>query len=195
MAAPLPVLRRIVRVTVMGVCLVAVGPCRDAGAQSTIRVDAADSRGFAKACGRTGRWSDCFAAVRGRLARVADLILAELEAAPAPGLTSIDSRTPTARVVWDGTFAHPNAPGFYLLRSYVPPATDTSADVCGQLPEPLRADRQVLLKLVCSAERELLAEGPGRWPDEMAEFELVRQRLTACLPPAPAPAADPCAGP
>ena len=194
MAAPLTVTRRIVRITVLGVCLVVGGDCRDAGAQTTVRVDAAESRGLAKACGRTGRWADCFAAVRGRLARVADLILAELQAAPAPGITSVDSR-PSTRVVWDGTFAHPNAPGFYLLRSYVPPAPDTSADVCGQLPEPLRADRQMLLKLVCSAQRELLAEGPGRWPDEMAELENVRQRLTACLPAAPAPAADPCAGP
>ena len=183
MAASLTVLRRIIRVTVLGVCLVAMG--QDAAAQQTTQMGAAESRGLARACGRTGRWSDCFAFVRGRLASVADLILAELQAAPAQSTTSTGSRQ-SSRVVWDGTFAHPNAPGFYLLKSSVPPATSTSSpDVCAQLPEPLRADRQTLFKLVCSAERELLAEGPGRWPDEMAEFQQLRQRLTACLPAGP----------
>jgi hypothetical protein len=132
--------------------------------------------------------------MRGRLARVADAILAELQtpvaAATLPSGTT--SRPPERGVVWDGTFAHPDAPSFYTLRSYVP-ANLSGAAVCAQLPAQVRADPNLLLKLTCTAERELLAAGQGRWPDETSEFQRIRTALAACLPPGSATA--PCTAP
>jgi hypothetical protein len=167
---------------------------RDAGAQPTAPVGNAQARSLAKACGRTGRLSDCVALMRGRLARVADAILAELQtpvaAATLPAGTT--SRAPERGVVWDGTFAHPNARSFYTLRGYVPANMSGNA-VCAQLPAQVRADPNLLLKLTCRAEQELLAAGPGRWPEEMAELQRIRTALAACLPTGSATA--PCSTP
>jgi hypothetical protein len=143
---------------------------------------------LARVCGRTGTLAACVDAVRGRFASFADLVLAELQAAPAAAPTS------SSRVVWDGTFAHPDAPSFYLLKSYALLDAQTSPEACARLPPALQADRQLLLTLTCSAENQLRAAGPDRWPDENREFEGLRRLLSSCLPD-PVAGANPCARP
>jgi hypothetical protein len=194
-------LRRIVCVVTFFVCLGVMGFARDAAAQPRQTLGKAESRDLAKACGRTGRFSDCVSAIKsqlkGGLGSIADLLLAELQAAPLP---TEPAPTPSAApkssssVVWDGTFAHPNAPSFYMLKGYVRLDTRTSADACAQLPDNLRSDRQLLLKLTCQAQRELAAAGGSRWPDETAEFQTLRALLVSCLP-SDAARPDPCAAP
>jgi hypothetical protein len=209
---------RIVHVAISGVCLGILGASSPAAAQPQrlAAVDATAARSFAKVCGRTGRWSECFTAVRGfargSLARVADAVLVELQAAPAPKVVAPPKTGPVSPaaksrqwailstgappdppVIWDGTFAHPDAPAFYILKGSVPPDVQTSEEACAQLPDPLKADKNLLVKLVCRAEQELLAAGPDRWPDESSEFERLRQRLAACLPPAAN--SNPCSAP
>jgi hypothetical protein len=170
------------------VCAVLIGTARDAEAQPGWSVDKTQARGLARVCGRTGTLAACVDAVRGRFASFADLVLAELQAAPAAAPTS------SSRVVWDGTFAHPDAPSFYLLKSYALLDAQTSPEACARLPPALQADRQLLLTLTCSAENQLRAAGPDRWPDENREFEGLRRLLSSCLPD-PVAGANPCARP
>jgi hypothetical protein len=89
-----------------------------------------------------------------------------------------------SRVVRDGTFLHPPAVAFYLLKSWT--LASPTGDACTTLPDELRTDSVLLQRLVCEAERELTDEGPGVWPDERREFEEIRGRLSACLPAASA---------
>jgi hypothetical protein len=190
--------RRSLRIVALVVCLCLAGHAREAVAQTSAQLGVIEARDLAKACGRTGRVADCIAAVRGRLARVADAVLAELQAAPAPtqpaAVPAKGAGRSESRVLWDGTFAHPDAPSFYTLKSYVPAGVSTSEAACAQLPPSLGTDRQLLLKLVCNAERELLAGGAGRWPDETREFEALRKLFAACLP-ATSSGARGCGGP
>ena len=181
-----------VRPAALVVCLLGSLAAADVAAQPVVIVDGAEARSLAKACGRTGSFAACAAMVRGRLAGVADAILAELEVPVAAATPAAGSST--SRIVWDGTFAHPHAPSFYTLRSYVSADVPTPQQACAQLPAALQADRNLLWRLTCNAERELLAAGPDKWPEEMQEFERVRALVAACLPPGISPA-TPCATP
>ena len=180
-------LGRIVRIAALSVCLSFLCGVRVAEGQPNRTVNANEASSLADACGRRGSPRDCFALFRGALAWLGDLVLAELEAAPG-------SPTPakmTPRVIWDGTFAHPYAPKFSALKSYVITAR-TSAEACSQLPATLKADNRKLLTLICEADGELLAYGPGKWPDERNELRRIRELLASCLPPA---GPNPCAAP
>lgn len=183
------------RVISFVVCLGAACSLGQAEAQSSRSMASAESRGVAVACGRTGSFQNCVNVFRGKLAWVGDAVLAELQAPPPPAVTNSTARASRSDplVVWDGTFAHPYAPNFYTLKRYVPMSPQTSAEACEQLPDTLK-DPQVLLRLTCEAERELLAAGANRWPTERAELRELRGLLASCLPPASANS-NPCATP
>lgn len=185
----------VIRITALTVCLGASVGARDAEAQLNRTMNAKEASSLAQACGRTGTRRACFALFRSGLAWLGDLVLAELEAAPGPPVGPVVTPTPgkgTPQVIWDGTFAHPNAPKFSALRSYVPAAARTSAEACSQLPATLKADNRRLLRLTCEAEQELLAYGSDQWPDERKELQRIRELLASCLPPA---GPNPCATP
>ena len=211
--------RRFLPIVTSAVCLLMAGTADDAGAQPRPSVNATTARSLAKVCGRTSPSTACEEAVKGQglkgaakaqYAKVLDAFYKELKTAPPPkpsgqsappapptsrsmqwGMLSTTA-SPDSQVIWDGTFAHPDAPGFYILRGSVSPDVLNPEAACAQLPDPLRTDKDLLVKLVCRAERELLAAGPDKWPDESREFETLRQRLAACLPP---PTANPCSVP
>jgi hypothetical protein len=168
-------------IVLVALCVGGLGLPGTALAQSGGSMDAKSARSLVKACGRTSTIGNCFKTLRGKLAWIPDLVLAELEAAPlSTQPTPAPPAMSTPKVVWDGTFAHPYAPSFYILKSYV--ADGKSPDACRQLPDALRTDAQRLLKLTCEAERELIAAGENRWPDEHAELDALRRRLGSCLP-------------
>jgi len=172
------------------VCLGMAAP-RDAAAQSSMT--RRESRLFAKGCGRVSTFTSC---VKSGLDALADLVLAELQAAPLPSERPTGQpaqRTP-GRVVWDGTFAHPDAPNFYALKRYAAGDATSAAASCDQLPTALRSDSQLLLRLTCEAERELTLGGPNRWPEELRELQDIRKQFASCLP-AQAASPTPCAGP
>ena len=85
-----------------------------------------------------------------------------------------------SRVVRDGTFLHPPALAFSVLKGWT--LVSATGDACTTLPDELRKDGALLQRLICEAERELTAEGPGVWPDEERELDEIRGRLSACLP-------------
>ena len=195
MLAPPISLRRMARAVGFAVCLGVAGSPGRAEAQPIRSLATAESRGIAVACGRTGSVRNCVDVFRGKLAWVGDAVLAELQAPPPPAVTNSTARAPKSDplVVWDGTFAHPYAPKFYTLRSYLPMSPGTSEEACRQLPDALK-DPQVLLRLTCEAERELLAAGADRWPTERMELQQLRALLASCLPPS-SPNSNPCATP
>jgi hypothetical protein len=184
------------RVVGFAVCLGAAGSPGQAEAQPIRSMDSPEGRSIAMACGRTGSFRNCVAVFRGKFAWVADAVLAELQTPPAPptAANSTDRATRSEPlVVWDGTFAHPNARKFYTLKSYVPTSALTSQEACDQLPDPLK-DRQRLLRLMCEADEELIAAGANRWPEERKELSQLRTLLASCLPPT-SPNSNPCATP
>ena len=168
-------------------------PVSNAEAQVSGPLTSSDARTLTKGCHRGGGLTRCLGAVsdaaRGTLFRIGDLILGTLQAPPQQAA----NESPTRRVVWDGTFPQPNAPSFYALKLYVPARAQTSAEVCAQLPDRLKTDKTLLLKLTCQAERELLAAGANQWEDERVELEELRKLLSACLPPPTS--SNPCAAP
>jgi hypothetical protein len=174
----------------LAMCVTLTASVREAAAQPKRTLGKTENRDLAKGCGRTSSWTDC---ARSGLDWIADLVLAELQAAPLPA-ENAGSRKSTPRVVWDGTFAHPAAPNFYTLKRLVPAGAPTSEEACAQLPGAVKTDRQLLLKLTCQAEEELLAEGPNRWPEELGELRQIRTLFLSCLPPQ-ASSANPCAAP
>jgi hypothetical protein len=173
------------------VCLGLAVP-RDVAAQSARSMTKREARLFAKGCSRISTLTSC---VKSGLDSLADLVLAELQAAPLPTerATPSEPRTPP-RVVWDGTFAHPDAPNFYALKRYAAAGSASSTAGCDQLPTALKSDSQLLLRLTCEAERELTAGGPNRWPEELRELQEIRKQLGSCLP-AQAASPTPCAAP
>jgi hypothetical protein len=180
-------LRRMARAVALVVCF---GLPSHAEAQLSGPMPSSVKRSLARAC-RFGAWRDCFDAVTARWDRIADTLLAPLQA---PSQVSTTPQKPAPKVVWDGTFPHPDAPTFDTLTGLVPADGRTSAEVCAQLPDQLKADRQLLLRMTCQAERELLAAGAGQWRDEHRKLQELRTLLAACLPPA-TPNSNPCATP
>ncbi len=89
---------------------------------------------------------------------------------------------PPSRLVRDGTFLHPPALAFSVLKGWT--LASATGDACTTLPDALRTDGALLQRLICEAERELTDEGPGVWPDERRELDEIRGRLSACLPAA-----------
>lgn len=174
------------RVVIVAVCL---GFSSQADAQFGGQMARTERRGLARACW-FGGVSGCFEEVRGNWDRIADTVLAALQAPPRAAL----QQSGGPQVVWDGTFPHPDAPSFYTLKGLVPAGAGISAGVCGQLPDVFQTDRQLLLMLTCEAERELSAAGPSHWSLERTELQDLRTLLAACLPPA-GPNANPCAAP
>jgi len=85
-----------------------------------------------------------------------------------------------SRVVHDGTFLHPPALAFSVLKGWT--LASATGDACTTLPDALRTDGALLKRLVCEAERELTDKGPDVWPDERRELDGIRARLSACLP-------------
>jgi hypothetical protein len=158
-------------------------------AQVSGPLTSSDTRTLIKGCFQGGGVSRCVGALSGKLFRIGDLILGTLQAPP----QQTANESPNRRVVWDGTFPQPNAPSFYGLKIFVPARAQSSAEVCAQLPDRLKTDKGLLLKLTCQAERELLAAGADQWKDEHAELEEIRKLLSACLPPQTS--SNPCAAP
>ena len=206
------------RVTAVVVCVhLVVEPAR-VDAQSLGAIASTRNRDLARACWYDSRQADCVRFVRANWYWIVNAVVTAIRApgpaTPPPGsqgampaifrdrrvaasagqIVSIGSNAEAviAATVWDGTFAHPNAPSFYTLRGLVP--IGTSDDACTQLPDGLRGDSQLLQLLSCAAERELLVAGPDYWEEERAELQELRGRFASCLP-APAANVDPCAAP
>ena len=146
----------------------------DAEAQPNRIMANSQARVLAKGCGRTSSLASC---VRSGLDGIADLVLAELKTPQTPERTKASNTKAGRRVVWDGTFAHPDAPNFYTLKRLAPASSRTSEEACLQLPDALKADSQLLLKLTCEAERELLTGGANQWPEEVSELQAIRTRF------------------
>ena len=183
--APSIVLRRVAPIIGVVVCFGGMSVSQ-AEAQVSGPLTSSDTRTLIKGCFGGGGASRCV----GALFRIGDLILGTLQAPP----QQTANESPTRRVVWDGTFPQPNAPSFYALsKLYVPDRAQSSAQVCAQLPDRLKTDKTLLLKLTCQAERELLAAGTDQWKDERVELEEIRKLLSACLPPQTS--SNPCAAP
>jgi hypothetical protein len=209
------------RVAALVACALLLGRPHRLDAQSPAAVASAGNRDLAKACWYDANRGDCVRYVRAHWDLIVSTVLTAIQtpAAPRsttpPGGASLRRRggavaamriqapsaavaSPaggsTAATVWDGTFAHPNAPSFYTLKGLVPADARTSDDVCPQLPDALKADRRLLLLLTCAADNELLAAGTDRWEAEHAEFQQLRSLVSACLPPVAANT-DPCAAP
>jgi hypothetical protein len=173
-------LKALVRVVALGVCVVVSGAVETVQAQAS---NPTARRDLARACWFGGSAGGCAAAVQGSWDWIVDNVL-----------MAVQAPMPTGRVVWDGTYSNPDAPNFYTLRGVAGAVNRASGDVCGQLPDELRADRQMLLRLTCDAERELLSAGPEHWQDEQEQLIEIRGLLAACLPPG-TPAANPCGAP
>ena len=205
------------RATAVGVCAVLfLDPVR-VDAQSVGAIASTRNRDLARACWFDSKQADCVSFVRSNWYWIVAAVVTAVRVPSAPGnaprppgamwtapgdgtaLASLVQIVPVgsdaravAPTVWDGTFAHPNAPSFYTLRGLV--SLDTSGDACAELPDELRGDRDLLQLVSCAAERELLVAGPDYWEEERAELQELRGRLAACLPPAAADA-NPCAAP
>ena len=185
-------------------CLVSLDG-RHASAQPSPQVSESQVRQLTRACGRTGTPRDCVNIVRGSLRGIAALVIAELRTTRSAALRAVPmfvrlvagpvsfqaqprvtaSRTatqPPSRVVRDGTFLHPPALAFSVLKGWT--LASATGDACTTLPDELRKDPALLQRLICEAERELTDEGPDVWPDERKELDAIRGRLSACLPPA-----------
>ncbi len=207
------------RATALVVCVhLVVEPAR-LDAQSLGAIASTRNRDLARACWYDSRQADCVRLVRANWYWIVNAVVTAIRVPSVPGsgpppsqgampailrgrtvAGSIGQVVPigsnaqavTAATVWDGTFAHPNAPSFYTLRGLVPPGS--TDDACAQLPDGLRGDSQLLQLLSCAAERELLVAGPDYWEEERAELRELRGRFASCLPAAPANV-DPCAAP
>ena len=160
-------LRPIARVTVLAVCLSGLGAVGTAEAQLRRPVEVRD---LAKACWARDR-GRCGAAFMQGWDWFADAVLSTVQPQPQkPG------------VLWDGTFPYPEAENLLNLMGVVS-LTDATRNVCSQLPDKLRADPQLLLRMFCNAERELLTAGPDQWKSEKEQLAMIRKTLAGCLPP------------
>jgi hypothetical protein len=198
---------RLVFVCLLAVCLVSLGGGH-ASAQPSPQVSESQVRRLTRACGRTGTPRACVEVVRGSLRSIAALVIAELGATRAAALRALpmfvrlvagpvsfqataganagraSAIQPPVRLVRDGTFLHPPALAFSVLKGWT--LASATGDACTTLPDALRSDSALLQRLICEAELELTDEGPDVWPDERRELDAIRGRLTACLPPASA---------
>jgi hypothetical protein len=201
---------RLVFFCLLAACLVSLGGDH-ASAQSSPQVSESQVRRLTRACGRTGTPRACVEVVRGSLRGIAALVIAELRATPSAALRAVPmfvrlvarpvsfqatprvnagraaAIQPPSRVVRDGTFLHPPALAFSVLKGWT--LVSATGDACTTLPDALRVDRALLQRLICEAERELTDEGPDVWPDERRELDAIRGRLAACLPAASAASA------
>ena len=101
-----------------------------------------------------------------------------------PPSTPAPTPRPTP-IVFDGTFAVPDAMALYTLRGLVPQVVTTGT--CGEL----RLDRQRLSALLCAATQQLGGAAAQRqWPEEYQLLRSLDQRLTraGCI----LAASDPC---
>jgi hypothetical protein len=146
------------------------GGVREARAQSGVRPGTWSGRALARACWLGGGASRCASQVALLWESFARTALVAIQPAPA-----------VAQIVRDGTFVHPDAPAFYMLKGLVPESLGRNA--CGQL----RPSREELTRLVCAANRQLGASGQDRWPEERRELLAMHHRLvdSDCLPSSP----------
>jgi hypothetical protein len=201
---------RLVVVCLLVACLLSLGG-REASAQPSPQVSESQVRQLTRACGRTGTPRACVNIVRGSLRGIAALVISELRTTRSAALRAVPvfmrlvagavsfqatqgvnagraaAIEPPSRVVRDGTFLHPPALAFSVLKGWT--LASATGDACTTLPDELRKDSALLQRLICEAERELTDEGPGVWPDEWRELNEIRGRLSACLPAA-SPASD-----
>lgn len=210
---------RVWRATAVFVCvLLSLEPAR-VDAQSMGALATTRNRDLARACWYDSNQADCIRFVRANWYWIVNAVVTAIRAPSGPGsgpppsqgampavfrgrtsaaslvqIVPVGSTAPgvMAATVWDGTFAHPNAPSFYTLRGLAP--LDTSDDACAQMPEGLKGDGELLQLLSCAAEQELDRAGPDRWQEERAELQELRGRLAACMPVVAA-GTDPCAAP
>lgn len=164
---------RVRRLCVLALCL-CPGGVLDAQAQPGVQARPWSSRSLTRACWFGGSPAKCASEVAklwDSAGRTALLALRPVPEAPA--------------IVADGTFVHPAATALYALKVLVPQTIGSNG--CGQL----RADRQELGRLMCTASLQLGVSAARRWPEEHLKLVSLERQLTdaGCL----AASTDPCA--